>query len=105
MLIEMTCEKAWAKNTLLEVKAFYGIHKVLTEKDWTHALGLAGFKGITVLKSSTVNEEIATAIMKNNFSSIPPVLPLDSKKTLDEQNLLLAKYGDQIGYRVISAKK
>lgn len=105
LLIEMTSEKDWTENTLQEVKAFYGINKVLTEKDWIHALDLAGFKGITVLKSSTVNEEMASTIIKNNFPSIPPVLPLDSQKMLDQQNLLLVKYGDQIGYRVIVAKK
>ena len=105
LLIEMTSEKDWTEDTLKEVKAFYSIDKVLTEKDWIHALNLAGFKEINVLKSSTVNEEIANTIIKNNFPSIPPVLSLESQEILDKQNLLLAKYGDQIGYRVIVAKK
>lgn len=104
LLIEMTSEGRKNGN-LDELKNFYKIGKVPTEQEWLSYLSEAGFMNISILKSSTVNEEISKVLITGNHNYQMPIHDLATESFLINQSILLAKYGNEVGFRVIEAYK
>ncbi len=105
VIIEMTHEGNLEKFEMQELKAFYNIKKILTEKEWSSALMNAGFGNIEVLKAKTVRQEIEDSILEYGYPMAPANLHPQAEDILNEQSLLLAKYEDKIGYRVFAAQR
>lgn len=105
ILVEMTSEGRWNQEEMAEVTSFYNIICMPTEKEWIDSLKNAGFKNIKVLKAHTVHEEISKGFSPGNTLSVKKVPNKQAEQRLIQQSILLAKYGDLIGYRVIEAEK
>ncbi|WP_026694540.1 class I SAM-dependent methyltransferase [Peribacillus kribbensis] len=91
-----------------EVRRFYGVHEVLTPEEWTAYFKEAGFRGISVLKTSTINEELASydpgrlpANLGAQGSMPSPVYDGIMKK---HQQISMV-YGNQLGYCVFRVTK
>lgn len=105
IMVEMTSEGRWSQEEMDEVTTFYNIDFMPTEKEWIDSLTKAGFKNINVLKASTVHEEISKGLSSGKTLSAKQVPNKQAEQRLIQQSILLAKYGDLIGYRVMEAEK
>ncbi|MFD0049876.1 class I SAM-dependent methyltransferase [Actinomycetes bacterium NPDC127524] len=103
--IDMTAEPLLKKEEKTELKKFYQMKEILTEKEWLKAHNLAGFKGVQILKSNTILKELEEMPI-SDFASMPQV---PANQAFDEimhkHQLLTLSYGDKLGYRAFRAVK
>lgn len=106
-LIEMTKESSMTSEMEEEMKAFYQLEKLLSEKDWTKALDTAGFKKVEVLKASTIAEMIAEGVKMGDDSSHQHIklLKEDLSQVLIDHYQLNLQLSNHLGYRMIRAMK
>ncbi|MEK4200243.1 class I SAM-dependent methyltransferase [Cytobacillus sp. FSL K6-0265] len=106
-LIEMTKEASLTSEMEDEMKGFYQLEKVLSEKDWASALDRAGFKKVEVLKASTIAEMIAEGVKMGDDSSHQHIKLLneDLSQVLIDHYQLNLQLSNHLGYRVIRAMK
>lgn len=103
---EMTAEDSLVQEEESELKEFYQIDQILTESDWIETVKSVGFQNVQVLKARTILEEIfeyGEDMLHDNAGAVVYNESVDT--LLGEHSLLLAKYAEKIGYRVLEAKK
>jgi ubiquinone/menaquinone biosynthesis C-methylase UbiE len=103
--IDMTAEPSLKKEEKTELKKFYQMKEIFTEKEWLKAHDLANFKGVQILKSNTILKELEEMPI-SDFASMPPV---SANQAFDEimhkHQLLTLSHGDKLGYRAFRAVK
>ncbi|WP_062109160.1 class I SAM-dependent methyltransferase [Bacillus niameyensis] len=103
---EMTAEDHLVQEEELELKEFYQIDQILTESDWIETVKSVGFQNVQVLKARTILEELfeyGEEMLHDNAGAVVYDESIDT--ILGEHSLLLAKYAEKIGHRVLEAKK
>nr|WP_275585037.1 class I SAM-dependent methyltransferase [Peribacillus deserti] len=108
LTIDMTAEPELHPAARHEIKQFYGVHAVLTEKEWVDIFRQAGFKTVTTLKTSTILDELS------NFNQSGPE-PEGSQKLipyhpaadymLKTHQKISLQYGSSLGYRAFRITK
>ncbi|WP_419880753.1 class I SAM-dependent methyltransferase [Peribacillus sp. B-H-3] len=101
--IDMTAEPSLKKEEKAELKKFYQMKEIFTEKEWLKAHNLANFKGVQILKSNTILKELEEMPI-SDFANMPPA-PQEFDEIMHKHQLLTLSHGDKLGYRAFRAVK
>ncbi len=98
---ELTINHPLEKDEIEEIKQFYGLDHVLTEKDWIAFMKYTGFKNIKIIKNkySIPQDNPAVEFQYSNY--IEPEL----YSVLLQHFNILTKYHGTLDYRIISCTK
>lgn len=108
LMVEMTAEDEITRKTEEIIRNFYQINKIPTESEWVRYLKQAGFRGVKIIKSKTIFQELQEIPIETSNQLSPLIgstLNPEANEILSRQSALLAEHSHELGYRVITANK